>query len=102
MTTDRQTPRLSTNAYDGVVADGAWLEDADGVVYGPGTKFRHERDVREVWTNGSGMFGPADGIDRPIGHVVERDEVTVDGRVLPGPVQLRVRFPLHDEVTDDD
>lgn len=84
---------LQEQSYTLTVQPNEWIEDADGTTYGPGTTYTHTRIIRQLWTNGSGMFGPADGIDRLVGHMVERESVTIEGREIPGPWKRCIKVP---------
>ena len=75
-----------------VVPDGHMLIAGDGSRYPAGTRYHHIVNMREVRTNGSGMFGPADGVERVIGRVVDREWVVVDGEPLAWPWTLQAVF----------
>lgn len=63
------------------------LWDENGQVI-PARTYAYEKTIREVRTNGSGMFGPADGIERVIGHQIVSERFWADGVEIPGPVKL--------------
>lgn len=71
------------------------LWDADGQSI-PARTYAYEKTIREVWTNGFGMFGPADGIDRVIGHEIISERFWADGVEIPGPVKLIRRVEADD------
>lgn len=83
-----QTRPTNRFAITRIVESDEYLESGDGRRFGTGTEYTYIKDTREILTNGSGMVGPADGIDRVIGTVVENEQVIVDGEPLPEPCKL--------------
>ena len=79
--------RPKTMRHEAELLPNEHLEDGNGKFI-PAKTYAYEKTVREVWTNGSGMFGPADGIDRVIGHETISERFWADGIEIPGPVKL--------------